>query len=94
MLLEFVPTASRGVFLVGIEGFWTIGTIIQGLLAFLLLNSLGWRAMLAISATPLGKYYSEDGEDRGKSANSAMSLSEYYTKHGSEVCGQNTRHVH
>ena len=55
MLLEFVPTASRGVFLVGIEGFWTIGTILQGLLAFLLLNTAGWRIMLAISAIPLGK---------------------------------------
>ena len=29
LLTEFVPAQSRGFFLIAIEGFWTIGTIIQ-----------------------------------------------------------------
>lgn len=49
---ETCPAATRGLFLVGIEGFWTIGTVAQALLAFALLNRFGWRVMLTVSAIP------------------------------------------
>jgi MFS family permease len=49
---ECCPAATRGLFLVGIEGFWTIGTVVQALLAFALLNKFGWRVMLTVSAIP------------------------------------------
>lgn len=49
---ECCPAATRGLFLVGIEGFWTIGTVVQALLAFALLNRFGWRVMLTVSAIP------------------------------------------
>jgi MFS family permease len=51
-LAECVPAGPRGLYLVGIEGFWTIGTVVQALLAFGMLNSLGWRVMLTVSAIP------------------------------------------
>lgn len=49
---ECCPASTRGLFLVGIEGFWTIGTVAQALLAFGLLNRFGWRVMLTVSAVP------------------------------------------
>jgi MFS family permease len=51
-LSETVPAAPRGLYLVGIEGFWTVGTVLQALLAFGLLNKLGWRVLLTVSAVP------------------------------------------
>ena len=53
LLMEFVPAQTRGVFLVLIEGFWTIGTIAQAGLAYALLNDKGWRALVLVSAAPL-----------------------------------------
>jgi len=49
---ECVPTSTRGFFLVGIEAFWTVGTVAQAVLAYALLNRYGWRVMLAVSAIP------------------------------------------
>lgn len=49
---ECCPANTRGLFLVGIEGFWTVGTVAQALLAFALLNRFGWRVLLTVSAVP------------------------------------------
>lgn len=43
LLLEFTPTRLRGLFAVGIEGFWTLGTLLQAGMAYALLNTHGWR---------------------------------------------------
>lgn len=53
LLMEFVPATSRGFFLIAIEGFWTIGTIVQAGLAYALLNDHGWRILVVVSAIPL-----------------------------------------
>lgn len=42
-LLEFSPTRYRGVFAVAIEGFWTLGTLVQAGMAYGMLNHHGWR---------------------------------------------------
>jgi MFS family permease len=42
----------RGHFAVGIEGFWTIGTIVQAGLAYGLLDQYGWRPLVAVSTAP------------------------------------------
>lgn len=55
LLSEFVPSHGRGFALVAIEGFWTIGTVAEAGLAWAMINDHGWRPLLAISATPLGK---------------------------------------
>jgi hypothetical protein len=43
-------------FAVGIEGFWTIGTIVQAGFAFGLLNKYGWRLLVVVSTIPYGAY--------------------------------------
>lgn len=35
-------------------GFWTIGTVAQAALAYALLNSHGWRVLIAVSTVPYG----------------------------------------
>lgn len=52
LLLELTPTRLRGMFAVGIEGFWTIGTILQAGFAFGLLNKYGWRLLVVVSTIP------------------------------------------
>lgn len=39
-------------YLVVIEGFWTIGTIVQASITFGLLNKYSWRVLLIVSAIP------------------------------------------
>lgn len=53
-LSEFVPSSTRGVWLVAIELFWTAGTVLEAALAWALMNDAGWRWLLAASAAPLG----------------------------------------
>ena len=43
LFMEFIPTKQRGFWLVVIEFFWTIGSITEGGLAWLVMPSLGWR---------------------------------------------------
>lgn len=52
MVLEFTPMRQRGLFAVAIEGFWTIGTVVQAGLAYALLNGKGWRILVLVSTTP------------------------------------------
>jgi putative MFS transporter len=49
---EYLPTEKRGRYLVLLESFWAIGTIIAAGLAWLVVPTLGWRWLLAISAVP------------------------------------------
>lgn len=55
VMAEFLPARRRGAFLVYLESFWALGTIIVALLAWGLIPSLpqdGWRYLLAASSLP------------------------------------------
>jgi len=52
--MEFMPTKGRGVWLIWLEAFWTLGSCIEAGLAWLVLDSLGWRWLLGLSSIPLG----------------------------------------
>ena len=52
---EYLPTKNRGRYLVYLESFWALGTIIAAGLAWLIvprLPEVGWRYLLAASAVP------------------------------------------
>lgn len=56
---EYLPRERRGRWLVLLESFWAVGTIVAAGLAWLLIpnlsqinESLGWRSLLAVSALP------------------------------------------
>ncbi|MBI9050658.1 MAG: MFS transporter [Anaerolineaceae bacterium] len=49
---EYLPTEKRGRYLVLLESFWAVGTIIAAGLAWLIVPNFGWRWLLAISALP------------------------------------------
>jgi len=55
LFMEFMPTKGRGVWLIWLEAFWTLGSCIEAGLAWLVLDSLGWRWLLGLSSIPLGK---------------------------------------
>lgn len=42
LLMEFSPVATRGFFLITVEGFWVVGTVVQAGLAHWLLDTYGW----------------------------------------------------
>lgn len=55
VMSEFLPSRQRGAFLVYLESFWSVGTLIVALLAWALIPQLpqdGWRYLLAASALP------------------------------------------
>ncbi|XP_039253731.1 synaptic vesicle 2-related protein-like [Styela clava] len=50
---EFLPQKSRATAIVLVEVFWAIGTCFEVLLALLVMPTLGWRWLLALSSLPL-----------------------------------------
>ncbi len=49
---EYLPRKKRGHYLVILESFWAIGSIIAAGLAWLIVPKVGWRTLLAVSALP------------------------------------------
>lgn len=54
-LTEFLPRANRGSFLIFFEAFWTVGTVVEVLLAWIIKPNIGgnWRYLLGVSSIPL-----------------------------------------
>ena len=52
-VLEMVPSASRGKVGGFVQAFWTVGTLLQAGLAWATLDTLGWRWLVGLTATPL-----------------------------------------
>ena len=55
VMAEYLPKRERGRFLVYLESFWALGTVIVALLAWAIVPNLpetGWRWLLAINALP------------------------------------------
>ncbi|KAL2533336.1 Organic cation/carnitine transporter 7 [Abeliophyllum distichum] len=50
--LEFIPTSSRGAWMLSISTFWILGTLMGASLAWIVMPSLGWRWLLALSSIP------------------------------------------
>jgi putative MFS transporter len=49
---EYLPAKKRGRYLVLLESFWALGTVVAAGLAWLVVPRLGWRWLLGISAVP------------------------------------------
>ncbi|PRP76232.1 hypothetical protein PROFUN_15317 [Planoprotostelium fungivorum] len=53
LFVEFLPLQSRGRCLIALQAFWTLGTVLESALAWLVLPTMGWRWLLALSAIPM-----------------------------------------
>jgi MFS family permease len=51
--VEFLPSSHRARFLMYTHAFWTLGSILVSLLAWLLLPYYGWRSLLLVTALPV-----------------------------------------
>lgn len=49
---EYLPAQKRGRYLVLLESFWALGSVLAAGLAWLIVPTLGWRWLLAVSAIP------------------------------------------
>lgn len=52
LLSEFVPAAKRGRLIALMDGFWPLGFITAGIVAYFVLPALGWRTVFALLAIP------------------------------------------
>jgi len=52
LCMEFLPSSSRGFWLVFMEVLWTVGSVASALLAWLILPHHSWRLLIAVSALP------------------------------------------
>ncbi|EJO51671.1 MFS transporter, partial [Burkholderia multivorans] len=52
LLSEFVPTEKRGRLIALMDGFWPLGFITAGIVAYFVLPQFGWRTVFALLAIP------------------------------------------
>lgn len=53
LFMEFLPAGNRGKWLVAIEVFWTLGSVVEAGLAWAILPKHSWRVLLLASTAPL-----------------------------------------
>jgi putative MFS transporter len=53
LLSEYVPTKKRGKYLVYLESFWILGTLLAAFLAWYIIPTFGWRMLFAIGGLPI-----------------------------------------
>jgi len=53
MFLEFIPSTRRGMWSTVMQGWWTVGTLFQAIMAMFIIPTLGWRYLVAFSSIPV-----------------------------------------